>query len=146
MKYWLYFTGKVLLAAGLLQGLWRGMAAWLPDPAPFYHFRYSRFGQDLPWTFAILVYFLIAAGLVVLAVIDQRYRCRQCLRRLRMPVETGSWSNVLRLGPPKTEYICPFGHGTLKVPELQITGMQLPDWKSNQDIWKELESLEETRP
>ena len=61
-----------------------------------------------------------------------------------MPVLTGSWTAVL-FGAPRTEYICPYGHGTLKVAELQITGRQQPDWQPHEDIWKELESLEETK-
>jgi hypothetical protein len=60
-----------------------------------------------------------------------------------MPIQTGSWKNIL-FGPPKTEYICPFGHGTLKVPELHLTGNNPPDWQPHgDDIWKEL--FEETR-
>ena len=62
-------------------------------------------------------------GVIWLAICDQRYRCRTCLRRLRMPILTGDWTHIL-LGPPRTEYICPFGHGTLKVDEVQITGHQ----------------------
>ena len=42
-----------------------------------------------------------------------------------MLVLTDSWTHVL-LGAPRTEYICPYGHGTLKVAELQITGHQYP--------------------
>ena len=43
------------------------------------------------------------------------------------------------------EYICIYGHGTLKVPEVQITGSK-SDWEPHQDdIWKELESLEESK-
>ena len=63
--------------------------------------------------------------------------------RLRMPILTGSWTHVL-FGAPRTEYICPYGHGTLKVAELQITGHQYPDWEPHEDIWKELYSLEES--
>src|ERR1035441_8510947 len=42
---------------------------------------------DLP----LLVWFLLCAGALYAIVWDQRRRCRVCLRRLRMPVETGSW-------------------------------------------------------
>jgi hypothetical protein len=92
----------------------------------------------------ILVFWLFGAGLLWLIVLDQRYRCRSCLRRLRMPVLRGSWTNVL-LGAPHTEYICPYGHGTMSVAELQITGRTGPDWQPHEDIWKELFSLEETK-
>jgi hypothetical protein len=72
---------------------------------------------------------------------DQKYRCRTCARKLMMPVMRGSWDSMLRLGRPHTEYICPYGHGTLKVPELQITGKEPIDWAEHQDMWKELEEL-----
>lgn len=142
MKYWGFFIAKLTGTGGLLYGLWLGLVLWMPEPPLFSGYRFSRFGQDLPWTLAMLVYWLIAAALVYLAVLDQRYRCRTCLRRLRMPVQTGSWAGITFFGPPHTEYICLYGHGTLKVPELQISGLELPDWTPHQDIWKELEELE----
>ena len=74
-----------------------------------------------------------------LCIWDQRYRCRMCLRRLRMPVETGSWSRMLFLGRPRIEYICPYGHGTLKLAELQISGLENPEWNAAcREIWDEL--------
>jgi hypothetical protein len=82
---------------------------------------------------------------VYLIVWDQRYRCRSCLRRLRMPVSAGSWPNMLLFGQPRTEYICLYGHGTLKVPEFRVM-KKSPDWESHDDdIWKELEALEESK-
>jgi hypothetical protein len=49
------------------------------------------------------------------------------------------------LGPPRREYICPYGHGTLKVSELQITGPHPADWQQHSDdIWAELFSTEES--
>ena len=48
------------------------------------------------------------------------------------------------LGAPRTEYICPYGHGTLQVAELQITGHQEPDWHKHDDMWKELIAIEES--
>ena len=142
MKYWGLFIAKLGAVAGILYGLWRGLVRWLPEPQPFSGYQFARFGQDLPWTFAMLGYSLFGAALLYLAILDQRYRCRTCLRRLRMPVQTGSWGRIMQFGPPRIEYICLYGHGTLKVPELQISGMELPDWKPHQDIWKELEELE----
>ena len=49
------------------------------------------------------------------------------------------------LGAPRTEYICTYGHGTLNIADLQITGRQTDDWHPHDDIWKELVSLEETK-
>src|SRR5262249_42018858 len=48
-----------------------------------------RFGYDLEYTLFVLVWFLLCSGALYLSIWDQRYRCRVCLRRLRMPVETG---------------------------------------------------------
>ena len=145
MKYWGFLCAKLALAAGLFLTLWLGLEFVLPPPMPFYNYQFARFGQDLPWTTAILLYSLFCLGIVYLVVLDQRYRCRTCLRRLRMPVATGAWDQVLLFGPPRTEYICPYGHGTLKVADLQLTGLEQDDWQPHSDIWKELESLEGSR-
>jgi hypothetical protein len=145
MKYWAYLVAKLVAAGGILWGV-RELMAWLmPPPETFMYVRFrDPFVTDLSYTFIMLLYWLFAAGLLWLVVLDQKYRCRTCLRRLRMPVHTGSWTHVL-FGAPKTEYICLYGHGTLKVDELQITGRQNPDWEPHEDIWKELYSLEETK-
>jgi hypothetical protein len=145
MRYWAYLVAKLVAAAGILWGTRRLMAAVMPAPETFMHMHFrDPFVTDLNYTFIMLIFWLFGTGLLWLIVLDQRYRCRTCLRRLRMPVHTGSWTHVL-FGAPKTEYICLYGHGTLKVDELQITGHQNPDWKPNEDIWKELYSLEETK-
>jgi hypothetical protein len=142
MKYWLFFTAKLALIAAVLRGIWWLMEATLPAPPAIGPYQLGRFGQDLPWTTAIFVFCLLGVGLTFLAVLDQRYRCRTCLRRLRMPVATGSWDAMLQFGRPKMEYICPFGHGTLDVHELQFAGRKGDDWRKNDDdIWRELESL-----
>ena len=86
-----------------------------------------------------MVWFLFGAGLLYLTVHDQRYRCRVCLRRLRMPVETGSRGFMLQMGRPRTEYICPYGHGTLKQEEFQTSGLENPEWTAHSgDMWEEL--------
>lgn len=145
MRYWAYLVAKLVAAAGILRGVRRLLAWVMPPPETFMHQRFrDPFVTDLGYTFIMLAFGLFAAGLLWLIILDQRYRCRTCLRRLRMPVHTGSWTHVL-LGGPKTEYICLYGHGTLKVDELQLTGHQNPDWEPHDDIWKELYSLEETK-
>jgi len=139
MRYWAYFGAKVGLSAGSLYGLLRVLnTVWPPEPQ-FFGYAPPRFGYDLRYTSALLVWFLLCAGAAYACIWDQRYRCRVCLRRLRMPVETGSWSSMLQFGRPRIEYICPFGHGTLKAEELQISGLQNPEWKQNSDdFWEEL--------
>jgi len=84
---------------------------------------------------------LFCAGLLWLAVLDQRYRCRTCLRRLKMPVSNGRWDRAFLFEPPKTEYICVYGHGTMKVPEVQIAGREEAAWDRHDDMWRELEEL-----
>ena len=96
-------------------------------------------GAYLAINTALMVWFLLAAGTFYLIVRDQRYRCRVCLRRLRMPVETGSRSFMLQLGRPRVEYICPYGHGTLKQEEYETSELENPEWTGSKgDIWADL--------
>ena len=135
-------VAKLALAGVFLFGLrWTLAYLFLPPKSEFMP---RPFGQDLGYTFLMLLYSLVVVGVIWLAIWDQRYRCRTCLRRLRMPILTGDWTHIL-LGRPRTEYICPFGHGTLKVEEVQITGHQGPDWQPHEDMWKELVSLDDSK-
>jgi len=143
MKYWAYLVAKLLVAGVFLYRLGRSLPYLLSPPK----LRFSLgepFGHDLGYTFLMLLYTLLAAGVIWVVIWDQRYRCRTCLRKLRMPILTGDWTHIL-LGRPRTEYICPFGHGTLKVDEVQITGHLQPDWQPHEDIWKELVSLDDSK-
>jgi hypothetical protein len=144
MKYWGYFAGKLAVIGGAVCLLNLALVHYFPPP-PVTRYQRDRslFLQDMSYTFCVLGLWLIAVGLLSLAARDQRQRCRTCLRRLIMPVATGSWGNILTIGRPQTEWICPFGHGTLRIDELQITGKESPDWKRHHDdIWKELESYQ----
>lgn len=145
MKYWAYLVAKLVVAGAMIAGLrWTVAFAFPRTPTRITYVRLDPFTHDLTYTFVMLLFTLAAAAILWLAVWDQRYRCRTCLRRLRMPVARGSWNHVL-LGAPQTEYICPYGHGTLTIAELQITGHQNPDWAPHEDIWKELYSLEQSQ-
>ena len=145
MRYWAYLIAKLAAAGALLYGLGRLIGRLMPQPDTFMYVRPANpFATDLGYTFTMLLYTLFAVGLVWVVLWEQRYRCRTCLRRLRMPIRKGSWTHIL-LGAPRTEYICPYGHGTLNVMELQITGNQERDWQPHDDMWKELLSLEETK-
>lgn len=149
MKYWGYLIAKLMIAGALLAGVFY-IIGWLlffvsPPPPKFLDGGPPPAARNFAVSIVVLLpYTLFAMGLIWAIVWDQRSRCRTCLRRLRMPIHTGSWTNVL-LGAPGTEYICPYGHGTLRVAELQITGHQEPDWQPHDDMWKELCSLEETK-
>jgi hypothetical protein len=137
VRYWGLLAGKLAASAILLWGLWAGIAWLLPPP---HLYRGQFLGFDLPWTLAVGLVFLIGCGLVFVSIQDQRYRCRICARRLRMPITAGSWGQMLQLGRPRIEYICPYGHGTLKVAEVQISGLEPSEWKQHGDMWEELSS------
>ena len=149
MKYWLYLLAKLLLAVGAVVGLQLALVHFYPlPPAPLakYGPPPPLFLSDMLFTFATLGVWLIGAGALFAIVWDQKRRCRTCLRRLIMPIVRGSWGNMVVFGRPKTEWICPFGHGTLSIEELQITGRLPPDWQAHDDnIWKELESFHEAQ-
>jgi len=141
MRYWFHFVAKIGVAAAPLYGLLVWIASQFP-PRPknapdTYLLQMGT--QALLCNLALLVWFLLCVGAVYLIVWDQRHRCRVCLRRLRMPVETGSWSRMLQFGRPRIEYICPYGHGTLKEAEFQISGRETPEWSPHSDdLWEEL--------
>lgn len=139
MRYWSYFAAKLGVASATLYGLLTLLNwGWPPVPNRFTYVP-PRFGYDLGFTLAVMVWFLLCSGTVYLIIWDQRYRCRVCLRRLRMPIETGSWSRMLQFGRPRIEYICPYGHGTLREEELQISGLENPEWTAHSDdMWEEL--------
>ncbi|MGA8027929.1 MAG: hypothetical protein WB992_12375 [Bryobacteraceae bacterium] len=144
MKYWGYLFAKLLVGAGVVYALQTALIYTYPvppPPLPKYGPPPPLFLHDFLFTFAIFGIWLIGAGLFSAILYDQRRRCRACLHRLIMPVRSGSWGHLVTFGRPTTELICPFGHGTLSIEELQITGRQTPDWQPHNDnIWKELES------
>lgn len=138
MRYWGIFLLKMALLYAVLRGLWFALVLLLPPPETFLYHRFRPFGHDLRWTAVILLLFLLGCGLLYLAVWDQRFRCRSCGRRLRMPVLRGSYSKMLQEGRPKFEYICPFGHGTLSVPGTKFQGREPSQWKANKGLWEHL--------
>jgi hypothetical protein len=136
MRYWAYLVGKVVLAVGPVYGLLLLIERTFPAPPKDANLRLHYMNNELLGALFLLGWFLICAGTLYLIVWDQRRRCRVCLRKLRMPIETGSRSYMLQLGQPAIESICPYGHGTLKEEELQITGRDTPEWKPHSgDIW-----------
>jgi hypothetical protein len=149
MKYWGFLLAKLAGAGLLIWAAWLAIAWCFPHRiyfkgnARFEGYELSPFTHDLGYTAAMMVFFSFSVGLLYLVIWDQRYRCRTCLRRLRMPLITGSWPNMLLIGQPRTEYICIYGHGTLRVPEVQIiAGTGSSDWEPHEDMWSELESIE----
>ena len=138
MRYWAWFAAKLAVAiagsGGLLKLVSRLFPADKDTLAPL-----GKGFSYLLCDLALMLVFLLFAGALYLAVWDQRYRCRVCLRRLRMPIATGSWSQILLFGRPQIEYICPYGHGTLREDDLHISGMSAAEWTPHSDdIWAEL--------
>ena len=139
MRYWAYFSGKLIGITAVSYGLFVALARFWPQQEQFAYVYPPRFGHDLGYTLGVGVWFLLSCGMLYAAIWDQRYRCRICLRRLRMPIETGSWSRMLQFGRPEIEYICTYGHGRLNVAEVQISGSENPEWTPQpNDIWSEL--------
>ena len=139
MRYWAFFAGKLTAVVVVSLGLFSALHRFWP-PQDLYAYVYpARFGYDLGYTLAVGLCFLLSCGMLYGAIWDQRFRCRVCLRRLRMPIETGSWSRMLQFGRPEIEYICTYGHGRLNVAEVQISGSEIPEWTPRpNDIWTEL--------
>ena len=146
VRYWAYLAGKIAAWYGIMYGIQWGVAHSFAIPPPTKFGQHSLFAYDMPFTFAILAVWFVGAGSLGVILWDHRRRCRTCMRRLIMPVSRGSWGHMVTFGRPRTELICPFGHGTLSVEDLQITGHQTPDWQPHDDnIWKELESYQQAR-
>jgi hypothetical protein len=145
MKYWGLLLAKIVAIVGFAWATNLLIHRLMPVPAQTRVYGNNPLGTDLNWTFLVAFWFLAICGLCWAAVADQRYRCRTCATRLRMPVATGSWGRATLFARPKMEYICPYGHGTMNVAQLQITGMELPVWDEHGDMWKELESIGSSR-
>ena len=138
MRYWAWFAAKLAVAIAGSGGLLK----WVSRMFPAEKDTLAPLGKGVSYLLcdlALMLVFLLFAGALYLAVWDQRYRCRVCLRRLRMPIATGSWSQILLFGRPQIEYICPYGHGTLREDDLHISGMSAAVWTPHSDdIWAEL--------
>ena len=146
MRYWAILAAKCVAAAILMYGILWGLNAWYTPPEHLVRWKQSAFSHDLEWTTLMFLYNLLGWGLLFLIVWDQRWRCRTCGLRLRMPVSHGSYGQMLLFGRPRTEYICRYGHGTLVQPELHLAGREPQDWKPHDadNIWEELYALEDS--
>lgn len=131
MKWWALVAAKI----AFLVLLHMALIAWIVTYYPR-----DRMGTDLAFTFALLGINLFVYLIGYAAWFDQKYRCRSCLRRLRMPLETGNWSHATIFAPPKLEWICPYGHGTMRQEEIQLSGAQADQWQKNDaDFWRAFE-------
>lgn len=134
MKYWAYLAAKLAVAGVFLYGLWYAVLLLLLT------FDAMRAEPVVAYIIVILLVPLLGFTICAFIVRDQLLRCRSCGRRMRMPLGKGSLSHLFLRGRPRLEYICIYGHGTLKVPEERIGGSGTSDWQPHSDdIWKELE-------
>jgi hypothetical protein len=134
MKYWAYLGAKLAVAGVFLYGLWHLIVVLLPT------FEAMESQPFVEYLITVILFPLLCFAILLLILRDQFLRCRTCGRRMRMPLEKGSFSHLFMRGRPRLEYICIYGHGTLKVPEERVTGSGASDWQPHSDdIWKELE-------
>ncbi len=94
-------------------------------------------GSNFVLPFFSWAFLLATWGATFWCLRDQQHRCRVCCEELRMPVHSGRWSSLV-LDRPRTEYICPYGHGTLYVPGTRLLDIDAVNWTSHEDIWREL--------
>ena len=132
LVYWSVLVLKAVAAFVVLGGAWYLGIRFLSGRFPL-----QGIPALLAWSGSIFGFLLCAFVSVYLSVADHRYRCRVCLRRLRMPVSDGSFGALL-LDRPGVEYICPFGHGKLRVPEGQLASHDVDNWTEYADFWQEL--------
>ena len=138
MKYWGWLLLKLALAALAVSSFWVAVS-WLLPPAPTGLLaNWPRFGSDLSYTFAVAFSAILGFLLGWLAAVDQVYRCRTCVRRLRMPRSEGSYARIMLGGAPYTEYICTYGHGKLYVPEVHLSSSRAMRWTGYGSLWENL--------
>lgn len=138
MKYWAWLLAKLGLAALVVVGFWTIVSHLLPPAQGGLLADWPRFGSDLPFTFAVAIAVILGFGLGWLAALDQVYRCRICVRRLKMPQTEGNYSSVWLGGTPYTEYICTYGHGKLYVPDVHLASSRTMKWTGYGNLWENL--------
>jgi len=129
LRYWAFFPVKAFLLLGLLAGMGAELAA---RNALMLHPSKFALGLVIDWA-------SVLATLLVLrwAILDQSRRCPVCLRRLALPVSSGSWSSAL-FEPATTELLCDQGHGSLWYGEAPTTLGAIRRWINLEDSWREL--------
>lgn len=146
MKYWSWLVAKLIAASFIVGGLWLLISKLLPPAPGGLMADWPRFGSDLGYTFAVGFSVLVGFGLGWLAAIDQVYRCRICLRRLRMPQSEGRLSSAILGGSPYTEYICTYGHGKLYVPDVHLSSARAMKWIGYGTLWENLLNADRGHP
>ncbi len=141
-KYWALLLGKILVVGNLAWGLGWLVGRLMPAPSHLLA-NWSRLGTDWPYTLGMALGGLAIYLLLRLALWDQKFRCRVCIRRLRLPQAEGIYSSVLLGGAPYCEYVCTWGHGKLYVPELHLASSGKAIWTGYESLWDNLLRAEE---
>lgn len=136
-RYLVLLVAKILVVAGILAAMILAVNALFPPPPGLLH-DWPRLGTSWPYTLALLICVLADYGLLRLALWDQRYRCRICLSRLRLPTTEGNYSSVWLGGAPYTEYVCTWGHGNLYIPDVHLASGRKAVWVGYQSLWENL--------
>ncbi len=129
LRYWAFFPLKTALLLMLMAGMGAELAA---RNALALHPSRFALGLLIDWA-SVLVTLLVLRW----AILDQSRRCPVCLRRLTLPVSSGTWSSAL-FDPATTELLCDQGHGSLWYGEAPTTLGAIRRWITLEDSWREL--------
>ena len=132
MKWWMLLAAKVVVLLFVAVGATLG--------TQHFFFPAAVLAKDLAYTFSMLGVSTLVSVLGFAFWMDQKYRCRKCACRLRMPVAKGNFSRNLFEAPPELDWICPFGHGTMHLNHAQLISAEPDRWVANDgDFWRAFE-------
>jgi hypothetical protein len=109
-RYWSFLAAKLAMVLVLLPVLWLEATLVVRELLSNSALRLIL-GGLLPG----LLFIVLLGCSLIWCFSDQRQRCPVCLRRLALPVKTGSWSSIFE--PASMELLCEEGHGSLILPE-----------------------------
>jgi len=130
-RYWFFFVAKSYVGLAAIG------CVWIPIVDPSNGVDLSRGLGEFSGLITTWVFALIACGFLHWSWRDQQLRCHVCLRRVRTPASSGSWAGYL-FNRPRTEYLCPAGHGTVSVTPGAPGGPESSDWTDMDDSWRDL--------
>ncbi len=140
-RYIVLIVLKLLGLAGIMAASLWAINVLLPPPPGLLH-DWPRLGSSLPYTLGIGLWFLAGYGLLRFIIWDQRFRCRICCSRLRMPLTEGVYSSVWLGGAPYTEFVCTWGHGKLFIPDVHLASGRKAMWVGYNSLWDNLMKAE----
>ncbi|MCC7174768.1 MAG: ABC transporter permease [Bryobacterales bacterium] len=129
LRYWAFFPLKTFLLLALMTVAGAELAA-----RNALALQASKFVVSLVVDWASV---LVTVLVVRWAILDQSRRCPVCLRRLALPVSSGSWGSSI-FEPATTELLCDQGHGSLWYGEAPTTLGEIRRWIKLEDSWREL--------